>query len=269
MKENIRLGQTFRFRGKIRPLLLLALLALLPVLGAAPQSVSAEQDSCVWCHQRPELKVTNKKLFDYFQRWSLSVHAAEGVTCAECHGGNPETRQKAAAHGTKPIGAAEKTSPVNYRNIPQTCAQCHEAFFDQYRLSNHFRHLTGKDQEQGPNCVTCHASVSTKVLNVNTVRATCELCHNQKTENHPDIPAQAERLLGDFLSIQRFSRYLSLKKRQFADRVALTDIEERSEKLFIEWHSFDLTAIERRTAELLTLLKQKRNEIRKLQKRRP
>ncbi|MEE8396976.1 MAG: cytochrome c3 family protein [bacterium] len=262
MKPKIRRVQSFR-RGAIRPPLMLLILGLLVILGGVPPAVSAEGDSCVWCHQRPELKVTNKKLYDYYLRWSLSVHAQERITCSECHGGNPATRDKEAAHGAKPIGASEQASPVHYRNIPKTCAQCHEEFFDQYRLSNHFRHLTGKDQEQGPNCVTCHASVSTTVLNVNTVRATCELCHNEKTGNHPDIPDKAERLLADFLSIQRFSRFLALKGGLLPDRAAVQSIEEQTDHLFVEWHTFDLAAIERRTAELLTLLKKKRDEIRK------
>lgn len=249
------------------PWSLLGLGVLLLVLagGAAfgPGLLQAEEDSCVWCHKRPEFKVTNKKLFDYYQQWEHSLHAQAGITCVECHGGNSESRDKEKAHGAKRIGASERTSPVFYQNIPRTCAQCHEDVYDNYRKSNHFKHLTGKDQEQGPNCVTCHASVNTTVLNVNTVRETCQLCHNKKTGNHPAIPGRAETVLGKFLSINRFVRYLSVRGGLLNDPAAVRQIENQTEELMVGWHTFELDAVEHRTDELLTLLKKKRNEIRK------
>ncbi len=231
--------------------------ALLPSLAGAAES-------CIACHQDPAFRVTNKKLFDYFQLWGQSVHDEEGITCTDCHGGNPAASDKERAHGAKGVGASEQGSPVNYRNIPKTCAQCHEAFYDHYRLSAHFEHLTKKKAEgQGPNCVTCHQSVNTTVLNVNTIRRTCEGCHNEKTGNHPGIPDKAEYLLNKFLSIHRFYRYLTVKGSVLEeDRKIFEQIEERTTNLFIEWHTFDLKEIERKTEGLLAVLKEKRNEIR-------
>ncbi len=237
---------------------------LVPAAWSAPPAYGGE-GSCVACHKDPDFQVTNKKLFDYFRLWEQSVHAQEGVGCADCHGGNPGGRVKAAAHGSSKLGAAQPSSPVNYRNIPRTCAQCHEAFYEHYRQSAHFRHLKTrrKNRRQGPNCVTCHASVSTTVLNVNTVRKTCENCHNAETGNHPEIPGRAEILLSKFLSIHRFYRYLTIKGDLLNGRETFELIERQTNSLFVEWHTFDLEAIEEKTTELLKIMKQERNEIRK------
>lgn len=250
--------------------------ALLPVLLVAavlavavlPSGLAVAEGSCLACHRDPTFRVTNKKLFDYFRNWEQSIHAQEGITCSDCHGGDPAAKDKGKAHGAKRIGAAERGSPVNYRNIPATCAQCHEAFYEKYRQSAHFEHLTEEETErQGPNCVTCHQSVSTTVLNVNTVRKTCEGCHNEKTGNHPEIPGKAEFLLDKFLSIHRFYRYLTVKGGVLNGEGVFERIEERTNQLFIEWHTFDLPAIEEKTQALLKLLKEQRNEIRERRRR--
>jgi hypothetical protein len=266
MEERKPLSRlTHGWTGRVRWLAFVfaALIATaLPVPEAA-----AREESCITCHRDPDFQVTNKKLYDYYRDWSQSAHALEGIECSDCHGGNPKAPGKKEAHGAKGIGASVRSSPVNYRNIPETCAPCHEAFYDNYRLSAHFKHLTKladeKGQRQGPNCVTCHLSVSTEVLNVNTVRNTCERCHNEKTGNHPEIPDKAEFLLNKFLSIHRFYRYLTVKGSVLNEQEIFKQIEERTTHLFIEWHTFDLKEVERKTEGLLTVLKEKRNEIRK------
>lgn len=247
-----------------------ALLATALLLALIPFQASAKEESCITCHKNPDFRVTNKKLYDYYDLWKDSIHAQESVACSDCHGGNPDAADKVAAHGKKGIGASVKTSPVNYRNIPKTCAQCHQAFYDHYRQSKHFKHLTNdKDDLQGPNCVTCHQSVSTTVLNVNTVRKTCAQCHNEKTGNHPDIPGRAEFLLNKFLSIHRFYRYLTVKGNVLHEAAVFKQIEHLTNDLFINWHTFDLDRVERQTLALLSILKEKRNEIREtLRKRR-
>jgi formate-dependent nitrite reductase cytochrome c552 subunit len=53
-------------------------------------SVAGVTNSCIECHGQPDLRVTEKKLYKYFREWELSIHAQEGVTCVDCHGGNPD-----------------------------------------------------------------------------------------------------------------------------------------------------------------------------------
>ena len=70
----------------------------LPLEGAAAEK---NVDSCVDCHRDPKFLVTNRKLYDYYQQWKASVHTQEGLSCADCHGGDPAKKDKDAAHGGK------------------------------------------------------------------------------------------------------------------------------------------------------------------------
>jgi hypothetical protein len=138
------------------------LLPLVALVLLEAEAAEGAKDSCVDCHSDPDLLVKNKKLYDYFQEWSASVHKQEEVSCSDCHGGNPDVDDKDAAHGGDLTGAAA-TSSVNFRNIPSMCGECHDEMYDAFRKSEHFEHLLAKKQEeQGPTCVTCHGSISSQ-----------------------------------------------------------------------------------------------------------
>ena len=224
----------------------------------------AAGDGCVSCHSNHNFLVRNKKLYDYYRDWKDSIHAQEGVSCSDCHGGNPKAKNKDNAHSGKGFRADRKSSPSDYRNIPTTCARCHDSIFAKYRQSEHFEHLRGKKGErQGPNCVTCHGSVSTAVLTVTSVRETCNQCHNEQTGNAPEIPGQAEKVLNTFLSIHRYYRYIGIRAEPNDARSFFRVIDPLIEKLNAEWHSFDIQQIARQTKDVLKLMKAKRNEIKK------
>ena len=104
-----RISFRLRLSRVARASLLLPLVVLLPLELSASER---EEDSCVDCHSDPDLLVKNKKLYDYFQEWSASVHKQEDVSCSDCHGGNPEVDDKDAAHGGELTGA-NASSRVN------------------------------------------------------------------------------------------------------------------------------------------------------------
>ena len=238
--------------------LLLMLLAALP---AGAQAPAKAKDSCVDCHRNPDFLVQNKKLYDYFRDWQLSTHEQHDVSCSDCHGGNPEIAGKKGAHGGE-VGEEGRNNAVNFRNIPDTCGQCHDEILDAYLGSNHFKHLVkAKQEKQGPNCVTCHGSMNTTVLDVTTVKAACARCHNEKTENKPEIPDEARVILNKFLSIDRFNRYLSVRLKPEEKTSILNDADARIHALAVIWHSFDLKKIERETQALVDLMKQKRDAV--------
>jgi len=161
-------------------------LALALLVPAGPAAASEKENSCKDCHRNPDFLVTNKLLYDYYQEWSRSVHAANGMSCDDCHGGNSEATEKDEAHG-EGVRASDPTSGVYYKNIPDTCGSCHEAILEGFVTSNHFEHVEKrKNDEQGPTCVTCHGAIDSEVLNVNTVADACARCHNPETDNHPD-----------------------------------------------------------------------------------
>lgn len=235
------------------------LLALLVQVGA----VSAEENSCENCHRNPDFLVTNKKLYDYYQEWSASVHRHEGVTCDDCHGGNPEASDEREAHGDG-VAASNPASGVYYRNIPETCGTCHDEVLDGFLTSKHFAHLEKKEgDEQGPTCVTCHGSINSEVLDVTSVATACERCHNEQHANHPEIPEKARAILNRFLSIQRFYRYIAIRAEPSEARKFFEEIDPRRRQLAVTWHTFDLEKIDEGSAELLDQLKAKREQIRR------
>jgi len=233
------------------------------VFGGGPAS-GAGANSCETCHANPDFMVTNKKLYDYFQEWNLSIHKQEGVTCDDCHGGDPRAADARTAHG-KGVKATDPSSGIYYKNVPETCGACHDEILSGFRKSNHFRHVAKKklDDEQGPTCVTCHGSINSEVLNVNTVAAACARCHNEARHNHPENPEKARDALNRFLSIQRFYRYIGVHADADEARDFFRKIDPQIKHLSVTWHTFDLAEIDRATGEVLAELKAKRDEIRK------
>lgn len=247
-----------------------AFLALL--LGAATWGTvaAAEQasDSCIACHSNPELMVTNKKLYDYYQRWRSSIHEQEGVSCDDCHGGNPAVSDKQGAHGGD-LGEAGVKSAVNFRNIPSTCGECHSEIFEGFRKSEHYQHVAKEQKkgQQGPTCVTCHGSINVAVLNVTTVEEICQQCHNDESGNHPENPRKARSLLNRFLSIHRYYRYITVRGDPAETKPFFEQIDAELRDLTTTWHSFDLEAIEKQTEVVLSELKAKREEVAKTYKK--
>jgi nitrate/TMAO reductase-like tetraheme cytochrome c subunit len=229
---------------------------------------SAEEgkDSCVECHSSPSFLVTNKKLYDYFQRWLPSIHSQEGVTCVDCHGGNPRSSSKEAAHRGDPE-ASRADSAVNFRNVPHTCGGCHEDVYRGFRESSHFEHLSSEDQEdQGPTCVTCHGSINVAVLNVATVEEVCRQCHNERNQNSPENSHEARALLNRFLSIHRYYRYIAVRGDPVETREFFEKVDAAIRELSVTWHTFDLPEIKEMTETILDAVKQKRGEVARVYK---
>jgi hypothetical protein len=241
--------------------LLAALLSPSAAWAAEPAAARA-RSSCVDCHSNPRLLVQNKKLYDYYQGWRLSIHEQEKVSCVDCHGGNPRAADKQVSHGDQGMSASIATSPISYQNVPETCAKCHKEVYNNYKQSKHFKQLTAsKMEDQGPNCVTCHGSVNTAVLNVSTVRATCEKCHNDESGNKPEIPEQAEDVLSQFLSIQRYYRYLAQKGDPARVKALSKSLSPRIKQLNDSWHTFDLEKVSEQTQKLIDDLKAQRDRM--------
>lgn len=256
-------------RRLIRSVILLAAVSSLAGVGA---TASAGEDACVACHKDPAFLVKNRKLYDYYQLWQVSVHAEAGITCTDCHGGNPKGKTKDAAHAGSSRHATSAVSAINFKNIPKTCADCHDDIYTSYKKSAHFKKLTAVTPEgvPGPNCVTCHGSVNATTLNVNTVEEVCAACHNDVTGNHPEIPSRAKYILGRFLAIDRFYRYISLKGDPQQTKSFFSLVDPRREGLASEWHTFDLDHVENETRVLLDALKTERDVVLKdAEKKKP
>jgi len=185
------------------------------------------------------------------------------VTCADCHGGDPEAGDKEAAHRGD-VSASRWQSAVHFENIPETCGECHREIFEGYHRSSHFEHLISLEEEvQGPTCVTCHGSITATALNVNTVREACAHCHNPESKDHPEIPDQAQLLLDKLLSIHRATRTISLRGNPQETRAFFRSLDPKIRELSVSWHTFDLEQIREKTGEVLARLLEQRRAIRK------
>ena len=241
------------------------LLLMLPLAALAPPghaSRTTDANTCEACHSDPDLMVTNKKLYDYYREWSRSIHHQEGVTCDECHGGNPRAPAKKAAHGDG-ISESDPSSGIYFKNVPDTCGSCHDAILAGFRESNHYKHVEKKrGEKQGPTCVSCHGAIDSEVLDVDTVVMSCERCHNEKSGNHPENPEKAQDILNRFLSIHRFYRYITVRAEPQEAKAFFGMIDPKMEELSVTWHTFDLEKIDKKTADVLALMKAKRDELR-------
>jgi nitrate/TMAO reductase-like tetraheme cytochrome c subunit len=167
---------------------------LLAASAAWAQEPQAPASSCLDCHSALDapLKVTP-------EQYAQDIHAAKGLDCTACHGGdakNPDTAMsKAAGFKGKPKRA----------DIPKLCAGCHSdgAYMRkynpslrtdqlaQYHTSVHGQRLA-KGDENVAVCTDCHgvhgirpANDSQSKVNPMNVVSTCGACHADAAHMKP------------------------------------------------------------------------------------
>ncbi len=204
-------------------------------------------NACVNCHSKlPGSSFVGIKSHD----WKGSIHQKHGITCDKCHGGNPAAADKNEAH-TGVLSSSNPQSRVYYKNIPSTCGSCHGAEFYKFTQSYHFKKLeaTGK----GPNCVTCHGSMVTSVLNPEDIANVCVRCHNKRIGIFPYIPQKAKAVL---LLLRQGKALLAADKELYkpakgsAEASYLQDAQSSLYSAKLQWHKFDLDAIVRDLQEM-------------------
>lgn len=226
------------------------------------ETSAREVESCIRCHSDPDFLVTHPRIYEYYRDWERSIHAQEGVTCSDCHGGNPNARDARRAHAEF-AGENEARSAVGFSRVAETCGDCHDEILDAYRQSKHFAKLKEeKGDRHGPTCVTCHSAMNTLTLDVTTVETACARCHKEGTKIDPKIPQQARGALNKFLSIDRFHRYIAARMDPAQSGLFFREVDARVESLSILWHTFDLERIDAETRAVLDVMRAKRDEIR-------
>ncbi len=174
-------------------------LAAISALLVVCASYSFGADECVKCHQLLGDKPT--------QLFKKDIHASKGVSCADCHGGNPRSddMERAMSKAAGFIGVPKGDA------ISEACAKCHadEAKMKSYGSAlpvNQWKTLQtsvhGKlavaGKEHIAQCTTCHGAhgiVSAKnpaspVHPLNVVK-TCATCHSNAVymrSYNPSLP---------------------------------------------------------------------------------
>jgi len=133
---------------------------------AAAYLPAREEIVCIRCHGAQP-----GRLGEPVKLWRESIHAANGIACNDCHGGDPKDAVNAMSPARRFLGAPKETA------IPAFCGRCHVGVAKDYLRSAHGRAL-GKG---GPTCVTCHSNhlvVKATLDIINEKR--CSACHDYR-----------------------------------------------------------------------------------------
>jgi hypothetical protein len=148
---------------------LIASLALSLALGVwgAPvlaQTAGATEIVCLQCHATlPEAYSQPVTL------WRGSIHAANGIACHDCHGGNPTDTATAMNPAQGFLGVPPE------EEIPAFCGRCHVGVLKDYLSSQHGQALGSG----GPTCVTCHGSHQIVKATLELINEPlCSRCHS-------------------------------------------------------------------------------------------
>jgi hypothetical protein len=206
---------------------------------ALSASTTAWADECLDCHKDPAFKVQQPKLFAYFENFDTSVHGVAGLSCVDCHGGDPDTKNLELAHDNV-------LAPVKFDQIPFTCGECHVDQRDAFVTSDHYRIL--EEDGTAPNCATCHGAMEMDFIFVTRVKSTCMFCHNEESGILPDVPGKADYVLNKINVIKGYRSYVNTHAK---DRDLVAQLENSYDALTARWHRFDLVQVEDDTKVLL------------------
>ncbi len=142
----------------IRTLLTLLVLSVLCGPGLAEETV------CLQCHGGQE-----GRLGAPVALWKTSVHAANGISCHDCHGGDPTDFGTAMDPDKGFIGAPE------YEEVPAFCGRCHLGVREDYSSSAHGKALN----RGGAQCVVCHGNHAVQEASIDLINEkSCSRCHS-------------------------------------------------------------------------------------------
>jgi cytochrome b subunit of formate dehydrogenase len=174
----------------------------------AGSQLPKERNSCATCHGEADLwQQENRRLYVPSEQLAEDVHWKNGVTCHDCHGGDPDSYDVPQAHaaqldgGESQPGAGQNRSPgdrlpfqpllsqptrTHARLVTQrqVCGNCHRQALDSYSASVHGHGLQEAGLIVTAVCTDCHgghgiyrAIDPRSKLHAANVGATCAVCH--------------------------------------------------------------------------------------------
>lgn len=145
--------------------LLISLIFVLALIaGANAASAQQPETVCIQCHGAQPGRIGAA-----VGEWRESVHAANGISCHGCHGGDPTDMVMAMSPARGFLGKPAREA------IPAFCGRCHPGVKEDYLASAHGRAL-GRG---GPQCVTCHGNHAVRKATPDLInRQSCTRCHD-------------------------------------------------------------------------------------------
>ncbi len=138
---------------------------LLLIFAFVAQVVAQEPEtSCISCHTE-----MGDDLAKPVELWQESIHKQNGISCNNCHGGNPDLQDMDAMGPEEGFVGAPTEDEV-----PQFCGKCHVAVMENYMKSPHW--LTEKQKR--PVCTTCHTAHHQQRATLGLINEeNCSRCH--------------------------------------------------------------------------------------------
>src|SRR6266496_3639463 len=201
-KEHIFLS-AISIRRSLQILLRVAItLMLLSVVQAQKKS------SCIECHS----KLEDSRLSAPAKLFDNDIHHARGLSCNDCHGGDPNADTKEAAKDPRK-GYLGKPKTLD---IPAYCGKCHsdanlmKRFNPSLRVDQEREYYTsvhGKllkaGEQRVATCISCHSVHGIRAINdplssvyPSNVAETCSKCH-----------ASADYMRGFAIPVDQFEKY--------------------------------------------------------------
>ncbi|MCL4501728.1 MAG: cytochrome c3 family protein [Deltaproteobacteria bacterium] len=126
-----------------------------------------ERNVCIDCHTSNLMKEEYREIS---AQWRKSWHYQNGVSCQDCHGGDPNDAAKSMTPEAGFVGVPKP------KGVPEFCGKCHIGIKDNYLESGHGKALMTAGR--GPNCVTCHHSHDIQKASINIInKKLCGVCH--------------------------------------------------------------------------------------------
>ena len=140
------------------------LVALLLTAGVEAVPAQMPETVCLQCHGKQAGRFGAP-----VGAWRSSIHAANGISCHNCHGGDPSDMAMAMRPERGFLGAPKEST------IPEFCGRCHVGVKEDYLASAHGRAL-GRG---GPQCVTCHSNHAVRKATPDLINSqSCSRCHD-------------------------------------------------------------------------------------------
>ncbi|MBI1854085.1 MAG: cytochrome c3 family protein [Planctomycetes bacterium] len=172
----------------------ISILFTVSLAAAAPRSNAQDgqataqktpETSCVRCH-----KEIAEDLGPQVAEWETSVHAAVGLSCNDCHGGDPtaDDMLKAKRKDAGYVGAPKKRAEVG-----PFCARCHSDIeymrrfnpsmrvdqLTEYLTSRHGKAVHQEGSDKAATCTDCHGKHA--ILRVSDPRSSVSAAHVAET----------------------------------------------------------------------------------------
>jgi len=134
------------------------------VLLSIPATSLADETVCLQCHAG-----LSGHLSAPVADWQTSVHAENGISCHDCHGGDPTDMAMAKSPDRGFVGAPD------YTEVPDFCGRCHVGVAEEYKAGAHGKAI----EEGGAQCVICHGNHAVKRASLALINEEdCTRCHS-------------------------------------------------------------------------------------------